>query len=126
MNRSFPKQEKLCGQLRISSLYKQSERFVCWPMRINYRFEPAEGEEKAAVEVLIWAPKSIFRHAVDRNRMRRVMREAYRLHAEPLREYCEKRQVHLQLAFNYIDKELQSYHTVERGMQKALKKLMHS
>lgn len=125
MNHSFPKQEKLCGQLRISSLYKQSKRMVCWPVRVNYQFEPAE-KGKAAVEVLIWAPKSIFHHAVDRNRMRRLMREAYRLHAAPLRQHCVDKQVRLLLALNYIDKELQPYSVVERGVQKALKKLIQA
>lgn len=122
MTKGFPKSEKLCGELRIATLYKQSKRFVCWPVRVNYRFVPANGE--SGVQVLIWAPKSIFRHAVDRNRMRRLMRESFRLNAEPLRIYCMERGLRAEVAFNYVDKQLQPFPVVEKGIRKALKKML--
>lgn len=107
---TFPKNNKLCGQTRISAFYKESKRFVQWPVRVNYR--PVEGDTK----VLIWAPKSLFKHAVDRNHLRRLMREAYRLHQDKLMG-------HYEIAFNYIDKELQDFVVVERGIRKALTKI---
>ena len=80
---NFPKSEKLCGQLRIKALYSDGTRFVAWPLRVTYKPLTApkalNSEALSAPKVLIWAPKSLFKHAVDRNRMRRVMREAYRL-----------------------------------------------
>lgn len=121
---TFPKREKLCGQLRIQALYKQGRRFMCWPLRVNYLFTPlASSQTSLDPEVLIWAPKSIFHHAVDRNRMRRLMREAYRLNNASLKAYCEEHDVTLQLAFNYADKQVQDYATVERAMRKAIRKL---
>ena len=78
----FPKSEKLCGQLRIAALYKEGHRFTAFPMRVTYLQIPDSNE---APKVLIWAPKSLFKHAVDRNRLRRLMREAYRLNAQTLR-----------------------------------------
>ena len=72
-----------------------------------------------AMQVLVWAPKSLFKHAVDRNRLRRLMREAYRLNKDRLAGLPQQYQV----AFNYIDKEVQPYTVVERAMRKALKRL---
>ena len=107
----FPKCEKLCGKLRVEALYKTGKRFVVWPLRVTYipSSEPTE--------VLIWAPKSLFKHAVDRNRLRRQMREAYRLQKHLLgdRSY--------QVAFNYMDKQKQDYAVIEKAMRKALLKL---
>lgn len=100
---------KLCGQIRIAALYKQGRRFVQWPVRVNYR----QAEE---TKILIWAPKSLFKHAVDRNRLRRQMREAYRLNQDLLPAPCY-------VAFNYIDKQKQPFSAIERGMRKALKKI---
>ena len=117
---TFPKSEKLCGQLRIAALYKEGKRFTAFPMRVTFRHLPDSDE---APKVLIWAPKSLFKHAVDRNRLRRLMREAYRLNAEPLRTYCSENHCSFQLTFNYMDKELRSQEQISKAMQKAIKRL---
>ena len=112
MNRDFPKNEKLCGQLRIKQLYAGGKRFVVWPLRITYL--PSVDD---TTEVLVWAPKSLFKHAVDRNRLRRRMREAYRLQKHLLGDR------HYQIAVNYMDRRQQDYAVIEKAMRKALKKL---
>lgn len=114
MSATFPKSEKLCGEQSIDHLYKEGKRFVVWPMRITYK--PIMD---APSQVLIWAPKSLFKHAVDRNRLRRQMREAYRLNKQMLVD--EEKYYHL--AFNYIDKEMQGFKTINKAMNKALKRI---
>ena len=111
MPNTFPKHSKLCGQLRIAQLYKSGEHCVAWPLRVTY--QPTEGE----TQVLVWAPKSLFKRAVKRNHLRRLMREAYRLHQDMLGEG------HYQIAFNYIDKEEQPYTVIVKAVCKALKKI---
>ena len=112
MNRTFPKTEKLCGQLHIKQLYATGKHFVVWPLRITYA--PAEDD---TTQVLIWASKSLFKHAVDRNRLRRQMREAYRLQKHLLGN------AQYRIAVNYIDRQKQDYATIERAMRKALTRL---
>ena len=112
MNRDFPKNEKLCGQLRIKQLYAEGRHFVVWPVRITYL--PAVDDTN---EILIWAPKSLFKHAVDRNRLRRQMREAYRLQKHMLGDR------HYRIAVNYMERQQQDYAVIEKAMRKALKKL---
>lgn len=48
------------------------------------------------------------------------MKEAYRLNKEVL----ESTENHFQIAFNYIDKEQQSYAVIEKAVRKALKKIV--
>ena len=114
MTASFPKYEKLCGKHAVELLYKEGKRFVAWPLRVCY-MESADSVN----QVLIWAPKSLFKHAVDRNHMRRLMREAYRLNKHIL--CTENKYYHL--AFNYIDKQTQDFHVIEKAMKKALQRL---
>ena len=108
---TFPKHSRLSGQERIAALYKDGKRFTAWPLRVTYM--PAQ----EATQVLVWAPKSLFKHAVQRNRLRRLMREAYRLHQDLLGEG------NYLIAFNYMDKEAQPYAVVEKAVCKALSKI---
>ena len=107
---SFPKNSRLCGQMRIAQLYKEGKRFTAWPLRVTY--QPTDDE----TQVLVWAPKSLFKRAVKRNHLRRLMREAYRLHQHELEgKYL--------IAFNYMDKEEQPYAVIEKAVRKAMVKV---
>ena len=98
---------------------------MAWPLRVTWM--PAED-----TQILVWAPKSLFKHAVDRNHLRRLMREAYRLNqhllqAQPVLQRSdptgEAGQRSYLIAFNYIDKERQPYAVIEKAVCKALKKI---
>ena len=142
MPNSFPKQNKLCGQLRIAQLYKEGKRFTAWPLRVTYmpiadtQLPTANSQVRpATAKVLVWAPKSLFKKAVQRNRLRRLMREAYRLNQSILQakpvlqqsgltaERSYSPQGGLLIAFNYMDKEEQPYPVIEKAICKALKKI---
>lgn len=111
MGYGFPKQNRLCGQMRITQLYKEGKRFVAWPLRVTYM--PTEND----TQVLVWAPKSLFKRAVKRNHLRRLMREAYRLNQDLSGDK------HYLIAFNYMDKEEQPYAVIEKAVCKSLRKI---
>lgn len=118
MSARFPKSMRLCGDLRIRDTQSQGKRYVAWPLRAHVL--PAAGQ----TQVMIWAPKSLHKHAADRNRMRRLMREAYRLNCEPLKQLeADGRAWHI--AIYHMDKFLSDYSQIERAMRKLIAKIIN-
>ena len=113
---TLPKYERLCGEIAVNLLFSQSKRFTAYPLRVHYALRPDNKNARFMVSI----PKKLFKHAVDRNRLRRQMREAYRLNKHVLEESGRC----FQIAFNYIDKEKQDYRVIEKAMRKALNRLV--
>ena len=82
---TFSKRERMVSNLLIEALFDsgKSRSVSAFPLRAVYQTtERREGS--APVQVLISVPKKRFHHAVDRNRVKRQIREAYRRHKELL------------------------------------------
>ena len=117
MANKFPKAMRLCGDIRIAATRSQGKRYIVWPLRAHVL--KAEGK----TQVMVWAPKSLHKHAVDRNRLRRLMREAYRLQCEPLKQ-LEAQGRALHIAIYNMDKEMPDYMQIERAMSKLIGKIV--
>lgn len=79
MEHGFPKAEHLCLQRDIDALFASaSHSAVAFPVRAVWRQVEWNGHGPR-VKVLVSVSKRKFKHAVDRNRAKRQMREAYRL-----------------------------------------------
>ncbi len=80
---TFPKPEHLCRQRDIDALFSAgSHAATAFPLRVVYR--PVEHNGGPRVQVLLSVAKRRLHHAVERNRAKRQLREAYRLNKEIL------------------------------------------
>lgn len=83
---TFPKAEHLCLKKEIEELFTAgSQSATMFPLRTTFRVKPYSGNGPR-VKVLISVSKRKFKHAVDRNRAKRQVREAYRLQKHVLLE----------------------------------------
>ena len=119
---SFPKAEHLCGEKRIARLYTQGEAFMAFPFRVVFRIE--QKKDLATASVMVSVPKKRFKRAVKRNRLKRLLREAYRLNKHALIDLLDEKQLQIHVAFNYVSDEELDFVTVEKKMKIALQKLM--
>lgn len=75
----FPKAEKLCSRTQTEQLFAERRSVFLYPFKVL--FLPTSAEQHFP-KVLISVPKRRFRRAVDRNRIKRLIREVYRLEKE--------------------------------------------
>lgn len=120
------KEERLCSRKLIDSLFKGggSRAMSGFPLRMVYAVtERHEGEP--AAQILVSVPKRCFKRAVKRNRIKRLVREAYRLNKHILADALERHepQMSATMAFIYTDSHLHDYTTVEQRVRNLLTRL---
>ena len=84
---TFRKRERMVSNLLIEALFENGSSLSvsAFPLRAVYQMiERRDGH--APAQILISVPKKRFKHAVDRNRVKRQIREAYRRHKSQLWE----------------------------------------
>ncbi len=115
---SFPKSEHLYGEKKIGRLFAEGSSFVVYPLRVV--FLQVGGEDGVPVKVMVSVPKKRFKRAVKRNRLKRLMRESYRLNKHLLTEHCVQSGMQLNISFQYISDEELDFDYIEKRMKKAL------
>lgn len=123
MQRSrLQKSERIYLRDTLRRLFACGATFVAYPFRVVYMMVE-EPMKEAPLAILISVPKKRFKHATDRNRVKRLVRESFRLQKAPLREKLEARHTTLCFAVLMIADEIPSYASVYKAMEKILRRL---
>lgn len=122
---TFKKEERLCSEKLLEKLYHNGSSFLLYPFRVVWLIEPLP----VAAQVVISVPKRRFKKAVDRNLLRRRIREAYRLHkTENLYSFLAEQDKQVLLGLSFVGKEIVEYPLIEKKLKavfEQLKKLCH-
>lgn len=148
---TYPKEEHLKSRKAIEQLFKSGQSFFIYPYKVVYQINSPEvgkserpKEEQANNQTTSSSTLSTsrladlptfgllsgfavstknFKRAVDRNRIKRLGREAFRLNKPTLIQLLELGHQQLQVFFIFTDKKLPDYKLIEPKMQACLKKL---
>lgn len=131
---TFSREERLKSLKTIARLFKGGESFMAYPIRVVWLLHPVQENNSPLplsepdglalpefpAQVVVAVPKKNFKTAVARNRLKRRIREAWRLHKQELYERLGERRTALMLM--YIAKEELPFSEIENGVKKLVRK----
>jgi len=120
---TFNKEERLCSRKLIDLLFKDGSSFLLYPFRVSYLF--ADVPHSFPVQVVINVSKKRFKRAVDRNLIKRRLREAYRIQKQlQLYSLLTDREDLLLLSVQFVGKQAYDYSLFEKKLSAVFKRLI--
>lgn len=114
---SFSKNEKLSSKKKIEGLFKKGSSFYLDDFQVRH----LQSDEDGPHQILISVPKRNFKRAVDRNLLKRRVREAYRLNKSILTQNSDSGNLHI--GFIYLSKKILSFQDIQTQLIKCLERL---
>ena len=124
------KEERLKSRKQIEKLFDKGKSFAITPFRVYFLINEMLNAQRSIpiaiginVQFGVGVSAKNFKKAVDRNRIKRLTREAWRLQKNEISEKAKETQRQLNVFFIYTGKELPDFTTVKDKVAIALKKL---
>jgi ribonuclease P protein component len=120
---AFPKSNKLKSVTTITRLFEAGTSEFVYPIKLVFLKEKNElhfETFKAGVSV----PKKLFKKAVDRNTIKRRLREAIRFHQQPIYQYCIDQTCHYNMMLIYVGKEIMTGQQIDKAVRSLFEKLI--
>lgn len=111
MSFTYPKKHKLKSKKSIDLLFSKGKSVSKYPLRLVYAVADANFMDGEPMKMGVSVSKKYFKHAVDRNYFKRILRETYRLHQHLLREHLEES---YNFMFFYQTKDRLTYQEIEQ------------
>lgn len=121
-NNKLAKEERLHSKKLIDKLFREGKSVFSYPFKVLYI---SENEASAhPVRVLISVSKRHFKKAVDRNHIKRLIREAYRNNKQTLMAHLNTHNKKLFFGLIYVSETILSYEEIERKLILILQRLI--
>jgi len=121
---SFHKEERISGRKVFEDLTKNGHSFFAHPFRIIWM--KAEETQEFPAKIAFGVPKRNFKSAVKRNRIKRLLREAYRLHKQDFYSSLELKSVKIVVMCIYTGKEVPGFAETEGKIILSLRRLLNA
>ena len=119
MNQTFPTIEKLKSKKLLDELFTSGKKLNEYPIKLVYK--QLNFEDEVLIKTGVSVPKRNFKRAVDRNRIKRLLREGYRLNKHIVHVDLKEKYVCM---FLYLGKEMPDFETINSKMISLLNKLV--
>ena len=119
LKQTFRKSERLHSKKDIQELFQKGSSFYLYPFKVLFLVS----EEDTRHQVLVSVSKRKFKRAVDRNLIKRRIKEAYRLNKHQLHSEALT-QPSMRIAYIYTGKDIPEFQFLENRLRKTLKRLI--
>lgn len=119
---SFPKKERLCSRLQMEQLLSLKQSFFSYPLKCYFQFLPLS-EENPVSKMAVSVPKKLEKTAVGRNKIKRWVREAYRLNKNLLYNELNEKETVVNMLFVCVGKEKLSFALIEKAVVEIFQKI---
>lgn len=120
----FTKAERLCHQKAIDQIFVQAKFVSDGYVRLFYDFQKAEHSPEFPIKIAFSVPKRKFKLAVTRNRLKRQMREAYRLQKDEFYTQFSKSTLATHVILVYMGKAECDFVDLKLKVQQVFQQLM--
>jgi ribonuclease P protein component len=120
---AFPKREKLCSRKEFTRLFMEGSNVFTYPFKIQYLNESKKPAENENIQVGVSVSKKNIKKAWQRNKVKRRIREAWRLNCVDYKEVLHKNELKVTLVIIYVGVEVLPYEKIESSIKQCIRKL---
>ena len=117
MNEGLPKEQRLYKKKAIEQLFGKGKGFNLYPFRVVVYKHTSEEGEPSIPRFIISVSKKRFHHAFKRNRVKRLVREAWRRNKSEIVVKCEEQKITFDFALVYTATIILSYEEIEKKIK---------
>lgn len=117
------KGQKLKSEKAIGQLFLHGKSLFIYPVKIQYQIEITDEVKDHGLQFSVSVSKKYFKRAVDRNLLKRRMREAFRLQKNALEYILVEKPISLKIMLIYVSKEIVDYNQIHKSVDILLSRL---
>jgi len=121
-NFSYNAKEKLKSRKQLDELFTKGRSLSVFPIKVF--FAEVKNETNSPIKAGVGVSSKHFKKAVDRNRIKRLLREVYRLNKQPLLDCLQPNKKNIAIFFLYVDKVIPEYAVLKDKMPNVIVKLI--
>jgi len=118
---SYNKKEKLKSKKQLDKIFASGKSFTIFPIKVIYNLVE---EQDSIIKTGVGVSSRFFKKAVHRNRIKRLLREAYRTEKQPLHIYLNNNQKQLNVFLLFAGRSLPAYSLIKEKMKLCIERVI--